>query len=223
MKDIHVGTRLTALALALGIVSVVGCLLSSKSDPLADAEKMVGSHSGANTVITAANADSVTSDIMDAVSSGVGRALQQSNAGDLFSKPARQATSVNVDLSAPEIHGLVSGTVKLKSGHVTANSNETTGYGTMSVNVAIEFNDFSDDGVIFLGGTFEESANVSFQAAGMTLDASAKANIAVSGKHQGSMSMDVTVTETNGVASVSGTVTVGGQTVHVTNLPVSGM
>jgi len=225
MRGIHVGTRLSALALALGIASMVGCLISSKSNPLADAEKMVGSHSGANTAITAANADSATVNIMDAVSSGLGRALQQSNVGDLFQmqKPARPATSIDVDLSAAEIPGLRSGSVKIKSGHVTANTNEATGYGTWSINVAVEFNDFSDDGVIFLGGTFQESANMSFADTGMTaVNANAKANIAVSGKYQGSMSMDITATVTNAGASVSGTVTVGGETVNVKDLPITG-
>ncbi len=223
MKGIHVGTRLSALALALGIASVVGCLLSSKSDPLADAEKMVGSHPGANTAITAANADSATVNIMDAVSSGLGRALQQSNAGNLFQKPARPATSIDVDLTAPEIPGLASGSLKLKSGHVTAHS-DTTGGGTMSFNVAVEFNDFSDDGVIFLGGTFQESVNMSFaaQTGNPTGSASVKGNIAVSGKYHGSASIDLTATVTNGEASVGGTVTVGGQTINVKDLPIIG-
>lgn len=223
MRGIHVGTRLSALALALGIASVVGCLISSKSDPLADAEKMVGSHPGANTAVTAANFDSATSDIMEAMYSGISRAIEQSTGGGPFSKRARP--SENITLEAAEYAGLSSGSVKIKSGHLTTNHDNTTGYGTWSMNVAIELNDFSDDGVIFFGGTIEQSGSGSVTATGMTSNANAKANIAVAGKYQDSMSMDITMAiGANGKASLTGTVTVGGQThnISVTDLQLEG-
>lgn len=216
MRGIHVGTRLSALALALGIASTVGC--GSKSNPLADAKKMVGSHSGANTAITAANADSATADIVEAMLSGINRAIDQSIGGGPSSKRARPSTSVTIPLQKASYDGLRSGNVTIKSGHITANIDDATGDGTMSMNVAIELNDFSDDGVIFLGGTIDESVNSNFTAAGTTLNANMKANIAVAGKYQDSMSIDITMAmDATGKVSSHGTVTVGSQT-HTINI-----
>ena len=87
------------------------------------------------------------------------------------------------------------------------------------------FNDFSDDGQTFIGGTANMDLSMTIPTvdpnnpggavSGLELSFVQKGDLAFSGKYKGTLKMDLTVNLSGGVPSVSGSVTVDGNTVQM--------
>jgi len=109
--------------------------------------------------------------------------------------------------------------VIVKGGKLTVSSNGTTGKTTMEMNSALEYNDFSDDEIIFLGGTVEFNMSATVVSATEkieSLSGTYKAYLAASGKYEGAMETELTVSQdAAGVSTISGKVITDGQTMTV--------
>lgn len=107
----------------------------------------------------------------------------------------------------------------VKGGKLTVSSNGTTGKTTMEMNSALEYNDFSDDEIIFLGGTVEFNMSATVVSATEkieSLSGTYKAYLAASGKYEGAMETELTVSQdAAGVSTISGKVITDGQTMTV--------
>jgi hypothetical protein len=198
---------------------VFGC--GSDNNPLASAREMVKDHPGANASITAANVDSVTAAVADVMASSFGRTFASALSAFFGSKPTREAQggTITITLEEQVYAGLKSGSVIVRGGKLTVSSNGTTGKTTMEMNSALEYNDFSDDEIIFVGGTVEFNMSATVVSATEkieSLSGTYKAYLATSGKYEGAMETELTVSQdAAGVSTISGKVTTDGQTMTV--------
>ncbi len=183
----------------------LGCGGDDATGPSGDAS--VPDHSGANTAITSSNAGAVMTEVSSSLYGALGRVMAAA-----ATKPALTKTVTN-----KVINGQSSGTVTIKSG-----SYEITGT-SQALDADLEFNDFSDDGQIFIGGPVDFDLTMSTPTtvdptnplAGLSFNFTQKGNLAFSGKYKGTLTLDVSVSLSGGVPQVSGSVTVGGTTVNL--------
>ena len=163
----------------------------------------VPDHSGANTPITAANAQQVMAVASTTIVASMGQIIAA------VQKPARAAKSVNNVV----INGTNSGTMTIQNGDGNYGSD-----GKVTLNADVVFDDFSNDGQIFMGGPVKIGLDVTLDLsnlfAGYSISYDIDGDLAFSGTYKGTVSMDLHVSVTaGGIPSYSGSVTVDGQTV----------
>jgi len=216
MNRHHAPAAAAIVAVFLAATGLVGC--GTSSNPLESAQRMVKAHGGSNTPITVANADSAAA----AISAIMGTSFQrsfQSVFSSLFNlKLGRRGDTTPITITLEEaIHaGLNNGSLTVKGGKIVVTSGTLT---SIHMETSFEYDDFSDDGVVFIGGTVDATVDVEITTATAALDslhAVYKANIATTGKYNGAMSMNLTVDQgTTGPGTLAGTATVGGKDVEV--------
>jgi len=196
------GSRFSGLLLVAGLMGVAGCG-EDNSPTGGSGNTSVPDHAGANTAITSSNAAGVMTESAVSVNSALGRVIVAAASA----KPAAQAAISNV-----VINGLQSGSITVTSGDFTTSGS------TQSLNANIVFDDFSDDGQLYIGGEVALDLDYTLDIANPTninLNFSQQGDLAFSGKYQGTLSMNINVGISNGVPSVSGSVTVDGTTVNL--------
>lgn len=185
------------------MMGAVGCGDDNNSPTGGSGNATVPDHSGPNTAITSSNAAAVMTTATGSVYGALGRVLSAAAAA----KPAAQAAIGEV-----VVNGLQSGTVTVKSGDFSVGNN------TQSLDAEFVFDDFSDDGQLFIGGTVDIDLVSTIDVANptnITFDFSQTGDLAFSGTYKGTLSMDINVSLSGGVPSVSGSVTVDGTTVNL--------
>lgn len=182
----------------MSMLVVVGLLAGCGSDSgVGSGNATVSDQPGANTPITSTNAQTVAFETAAALNGALGRILAAA-----ATKPVAEKS-----VSNKVVNGLRSGKVTIKSGtyDVTA-SNQT-------LKVDVNFEDFSDDGQIWIGGPLnidlQSSINVQNPTA-LSLSFKQKGDLAFAGKYKGKLTMDLDVSISNGVPTVKGSVTVDG-------------
>lgn len=163
----------------------------------------VPDHSGANTPITSSNAQQILLETSLSLDGAFGRVLSAA--------ASKQAVPVAAKSIANQtINGQASGTITIKSGQFNATSNEQT------LNAELVFDDFSDDGQIYIGGPLSMNLNSSYDNSTGTVSLSftEKGDLAFSGKYKGTVSLDISVNAgSSGTPTVTGSVTVDGNKV----------
>ena len=197
--------RWLSVGLVVGMFGFYGCGGDDATGPSGSAA--VPDHPGANTAITSSNAASVMTEVSSSLYGALGRVMAAA-----ATKPA-----LTKSVSNRVINGQSSGTVTIKSGSYDISGTSQT------LDASLEFDDFSDDGQIFMGGTVDFDLSMSTPTtvdptnplAGLSFTFTQKGNLAFSGKYKGTLNLDVTVSLSGGVPQVSGKVTVGGTTVSL--------
>lgn len=193
---------------ALAIVGLlVGC---SDSNSTGSGNATVSDQPGANTPITSSNAQQVMVEASTALNGALGRILAAA--------AAKQAVATKT-VSNQTINGAVSGSVTIKSGTFDVTSSGQT------LKADVEFNDFSDDGQIYIGGPVNmeivssigsfDPNNPTGSLGSLSLSFKQKGDLAFAGKYKGTLSMDIEVSISNGLPSVSGSVTVDGNKISL--------
>lgn len=191
---------------ALAIMGLlIGCGSSNSTGSAA-----VSDQPGANTPITSSNAQQVMVEASTALNGAMGRILAAAAA-----KQAVATKSVN----NKTVNGLVSGSVTIKSGDFDVTSSGQT------LKADVEFNDFSDDGQLYIGGPINMEITSSIGSGSidpnnplgsigsLSFTFKQKGDLAFAGKYKGTLNMDLEVSLNNGVPTVKGNVTVDGNRV----------
>ena len=186
---------------AAGMLAFTACGDDNATGPSGSAS--VPDHSGANTAITAANAQQVMAMASTAIVASMGQILTA------VQKPARAAKSVNNVV----INGANSGTMTIKNGDGNYGTD-----GKVTLNADLVFDDFSNDGQLFMGGPvkidLDVTINLSNPLSGYSITYDIDGDLAFSGTYKGAISIDLHVSVTaGGIPAYSGSVTVDGQTV----------
>jgi len=146
-----------------------------------------------------------------------------------FQEPSRDAAAVTADITPVVLQGADifydddgnstgSGTMSVTSGSLVTDVNATTGAGTVKLTIEVDLNDFSADGLLFLGGSHESTMTITLGAGGEIagLIAVIDADIAVAGTLSGALSIDLTITMTGEEDTVAvGTAIVDGAPVAI--------
>ena len=182
----------------ISMLAIVGLLAGCGGDSGAGAgAAAVSDHPGANTPITSANAQVVAVETAAALNGALGRVLAAA-----ASKPVAEKSVGN-----KVVNGLRSGKVTIKSGAYDVTATQQT------LKVDVVFEDFSDDGQIWIGGPLnidlQSSINVQNPTA-LSLSFKQKGDLAFAGKYKGKMTLDLDVSIQGGVPTVKGSVTVDG-------------
>lgn len=191
---------------ALAITALlVGC---GSSNSTGSGSAAVPDHSGPNTPITASNAQQAMIAASTALNGAMGRILAAA--------ATKQAVATKT-VSNKTINGTVSGSVTIKSGTFDVTSSGQT------LKADVEFNDFSDDGQLYIGGPLNmeiissigtiDPNNPLGSVGSLSLSFKQKGDLAFAGTYKGTMSMDIDVSLNNGVPTVKGSVTVDGNKV----------
>ena len=191
---------------ALAITALlVGC---GSSNSTGSGSAAVPDHSGPNTPITAANAQQAMVAASTALNGAMGRILAAA--------ATKQAVATKT-VSNKTVNGLASGSVTIKSGTFDVTSSGQT------LKADVEFNDFSDDGQLYIGGPVNmeiissigtiDPNNPLGSVGSLSLSLKQKGDLAFAGTYKGTLSMDLEVTLSNGIPTVKGSVTVDGNKV----------
>ncbi|MBT3605600.1 MAG: hypothetical protein HOE48_10260 [Candidatus Latescibacteria bacterium] len=188
---------------ALAIVGLlIGC---GDSNSTGSGSATVSDQPGANTPITSSNAQQAMVEASAALNGAMGRILAAA--------AAKQAVATK-SVSNQTINGLASGSVTIKSGDFDVSSSGQT------LKADVEFNDFSDDGQLFIGGPVNmeivssigtiDPNNPTASLGSLSFSFKQKGDLAFAGKYKGTLSMDIDVSLSNGIPTVKGSVTVDG-------------
>jgi len=194
----------------VSMLAIVGLLVGCcDSNSTSSGTATVSDQPGANTPITSSNARTVMTETSGALNAAMGRIMAAAAA-------AKQAVATK-SVSNQTIQGAVSGSVTIKSGTFDVTSSGQT------LKADVEFNDFSDDGQLYIGGPVNmeiissigtiDPNNPTGSLGSLSFSFKQKGDLAFAGKYKGTMSMDIEVSFNAGAASVSGSVTVDGNTV----------
>lgn len=191
----------------VSMLAVVGLLTGcGDNNSTGSGSAGVPDHSGANTPITSSNAQAVITETSSALYGALGRILAAA--------ASKQAVPVATKtVSNQTVNGTVSGKVTIKSGTFDVTSSGQT------LKADLVFDDFSDNGQVWIGGPLNidltTSINTSNPTAGLAFSFKQKGDLAFSGKYKGTLSMDLSVSISNGLPSVSGSVTVDGNKINL--------
>ena len=171
-------------------------------------EATVPDHAGVNAPITAANAEQVMMEVSTGLNQAFTRLMQVAASGKGAGVPAPAAKSI----ADEQIQGLMSGTLTITSGELNL------GQEVQSMNAEFVFDDFSDGGEIYIGGTiqidFQSSMNAN--SGEMAISLTQTGALAFSGKYKGTLGIDLSVEMgATGSPAISGTVTIDGETVNL--------
>lgn len=195
----------------VSMLAIVGLLVGCGDDNSTSSggTATVSDQPGANTPITSSNARTVMTETTGALNAAMGRIMAAA--------AAKQAVATKT-VSNKTVQGAVSGSVTIKSGTFDVTSSGQT------LKADVEFNDFSDDGQLYIGGPVNmeivssigtiDPNNPTGSLGSLSFSFKQKGNLAFAGKYKGTMGMDIEVSFNAGAASVSGSVTVDGNTVN---------
>lgn len=194
-------------------LAVAGLLMSCGDDNATGSGTVgVPDHAGANTAITSSNAQQAMVETSTALNGALGRIL---------SAAAAKQTVATKSVSNKVVNGLVSGKVTILSGDYNVTSSGQT------LKADVEFDDFSDDGQLWIGGPVNMEIVSSINAGsidpnnplgsvgGISLTFKQKGDLAFSGKYKGTMSMDLEISLSGGIPSVKGSITVDGNRISL--------
>ena len=177
----------TVAVLCLGLVTACG----DDDNPVASSgTASVPDHAGPNTAITTSNAAAVMADVGVAFNTSLGRVMSAA-----ASKPAGKASlNQTITINDEVVQGLQSGTVTIKNGLFTLGSD-----GSQSLTADPVFDDFSEDGQLFMGGTVNLDLTMTLPTtidqsnplAGVSMSFRQRGDLAFSGKYKGVLSMDL--------------------------------
>ncbi|MFT5365599.1 MAG: hypothetical protein ACI8V2_000539 [Candidatus Latescibacterota bacterium] len=187
-------------------LAIVGLLMGcSDSNTTGSGTAGVPDHPGSNTPITSSNAQQAMIEASTALNGAMGRILAAA--------AAKQAVATK-SVSNKTVNGLTSGSVTIKSGTFDVTSSG------QSLKADVEFDDFSDDGQLFIGGPVNMEITTSIgtidpnnplaSVGAISLTFKQKGDLAFSGKYKGTLNMDLEVSLNNGIPTVKGSVTVDG-------------
>jgi|GEM_PF-1931034 hypothetical protein len=198
---------------AMSGLIVMGCGDDDNNPTSSSGAASVPDHSGANTAITTSNARTVMTEVAGVLNGSLGRVMSAA-----ASKPATQATlQQTISVNNKTVPGLQSGSVTINGGTFAVSGTGQT------LKADLVFDDFSDDGQLFMGGTVNIDLNMNLgsfdpsnpQSAvgGLSLSFVQKGDLAFSGKYKGVLKMDMNISIDGGIPSINGSATVGGDTV----------
>lgn len=216
MKKLH-SLRFTLLA-GLAVFSVVSCSDDSSSGTSLDvnAGTLAARPGSPNVAVTDANKMQVGSTIQTQALSAASKAISQG-----FTKvlPPELGGAVAQAVSG-EINKTINGT---NSGNMSVKGNySVSDQGNMNMEIFCVFNDYSDNGSIFIAGTMDYDLKT--VANPQTMDYLIKGAIRFNGAYEGQMTFNYTynLTGSNLSFTMTGTFTSGGQTVSYTyNYPLN--
>lgn len=124
----------------------------------------------------------------------------------LINTSGKKSFGTDVPISNASISGPEGGTASY-SGNMSTNDS-----GGFQYNVTITYSNFGSSGLV-IDGEIKYSLTTNSSETSFSVSSRIEGNITVSGEHEGTLEIDVTVTiDSSGSASESGTVTVNGQT-----------
>lgn len=184
------------VVLVLALLAFVGMGCGDEKAVSSGGGAPTGGANLANRPIDATNATAVYAAANTAISNAIAA---------VFAQAAKKPTT------SPALAKSVSGvTVDGKnSGKVTASGDYTAGNSEVSMNVKITFENFSDDGKLFIGGPLDIAYKVP-TANPTSLTISYKGTLSFAGDYKGSMGFDITYSGTK----ASGSYTFGGQMIR---------
>lgn len=146
--------------------------------------------SGKNLVVTQANVDSVSDIVTETTYEVFGKALQAAGTG--LAKPA-----IDIPLS-----GTVEGTV---SGHATVSGKcvYSTDYSSETFNFTCTFYDYSDDGILFYGGSIVYTGNFTMGQDTEVYNLTFKGGVKFNGAYAGTQDFTTTYVVNMRTSSVS--------------------
>jgi hypothetical protein len=221
MHSIETRGILAICVSGLLLFGAAGC--GDDTDPLSSAEDMLGSHDGPNTTLTKQNAGEVIGDIMDEVIGEIFDEVEWMAMEEMYQtgKQAQPPTgTLVVELDGRELAGYYSGKAVLKKAKVTFDFGDE-GERSLTNTVKVELHDFSTDGELFVGGTYDASMTMTgsmYEEEMESLTAWLKAYLAVAGTYSGTISLDIEIAgdfgEDDESITVTGTGTVNGEAIN---------
>ncbi len=221
MHSIETRGILAICVSGLLLFGAAGC--GDDTDPLSSAEDMIGSHDGPNTTLTKENAGEVIGYLMDEVIGEIFDEVEWMAMEEMYHtrKPTQQPVGPYVvELDGRELAGYYSGKAVLKKAKVTFDFGDE-GERSLTNELKVELHDFSADGELFVGGTYDASMTMAgsiYEEETGSLSAWLKAYLAVAGTYSGVISLDIEVAgefgEDEESFTVTGTGTVNGEAIN---------
>ena len=195
-------SRWVTTLLLSGSLATMGC---GDDNPAASGSGSVPDHAGANTPITSGNAQVVMTTAMGTMLGTLGQVLSAAAS-------AKQSVAAAKTVANLVVNGTVSGTVTVETAEFDVTATD------QSISGKFMFDDFSNDGSLYLGGTVDLNLSSTIPdpanpTAGLSFSFSIDGDLAFSGAYKGRMTIDLNVDIGTGLPSISGSATVDGNTV----------